>query len=342
MDLSIIVVNWNTRELLAQCLKSLERCQLSISGQGNSLTTDNPSPITDHCALTAEIFVVDNASSDGSAAMVRKCFPQVRLIENCENVGFARANNQAVRESSGRYVLLLNSDSTVEPNSLANMAAFMDAHPETGILGGNILNADGTSQFCYGRFPSLLSETAFAWGLDTHFPLSMRFKPCFAKREFIETDWVVGAALMVRRELLDRVGLLDESYFMYSEEIDLAYRARCDGWRTYVLRDARIVHLRQQSSKQAAAAMKAQLFRSKVLYFQKHHGRTAASLLQSVFASSILAKWWVYRLQRKSGLSQMWSETFKHFVGNSEKEFAKAKSIGGLDYRREIRESGCR
>ncbi len=296
MDLSIIIVSWNTRALLAQCLASIYA---------------NPP------AGEFEVWVVDNASSDGSATMVQKRLPQVKLIENPENVGFARANNQAIRKSSGQHVLLLNSDTMVRPNALTNMVAFIAAHPEAGIVGANILNADGTPQSCYGSLPSLLSEAALAWGLDTLYPfLSMFITHLGVEREFVETDWVVGAALMVRQEVLDRVGLLDESYFMYSEEIDLAHRVRRAGWKTYALRDVCIVHLGQQSSKQAPAAMKAQLFRSKVLYFEKYHGRIVAFLLRVVFESSIVAKCWVYRLQGKNGLSQMWSETRKYFASS--------------------------
>lgn len=298
MDLSIIVVSWNTRQLLAQCL--------------TSIYANAPD-----CEF--ETWVVDNASSDDTAAMVRSQFPQVNLLENRENLGFARANNQAIHESTGRYVLLLNSDTIVRPGALQTMHAFMLEHPEAGIVGAFILNADGTPQVCSGKFPTLISEAASSWGLDSRFPFGRRSAHSLnSSAGWFETDWVLGAALMVRREVIDRIGGLDEQYFMYSEEVDLAYRAKKHGWRTYVLTTAQIIHLGQQSSRQVPAAMKAQLFRSKVLYFQKHHGRFAASLLQLVFASSMLAKCWVYRGQRKSGLSQMWSSTWKYFkVTNS-------------------------
>jgi N-acetylglucosaminyl-diphospho-decaprenol L-rhamnosyltransferase len=297
MDLSIIIVSWNTRDLLVDCLQSIYA---------------HP-PLCEF-----EVWVVDNASSDGSEAAIRDCFRGVELIENQANTGFAHANNQAIRRSSGQYVLLLNSDTIVGPDALNVMVKSMEAHPDAGIVGGSILNADGSPQFSYGRFPSLLSETASAWGIDNRCPISMKHsKQRRPDREVMETDWVMGAAMMVRREVLDRVGLLDESYFMYSEEIDLAYRARRGEWKIYVLRDARIVHLGQQSSKQAPAAMKAQLFRSKVLYFQKHHGRLPASILQLVFQGSMLARCLMYRLRGKTILSQMWSATWKCFSSPS-------------------------
>lgn len=321
MDLSISIISLNTRDLLAQCLESV------IS----SLTTDHRTLATDDRAaspwgwrsrsipvgLTTEIFVVDNASADGSAAMVRERFPQVHLIENCENVGFARANNQAIRASGGRNILLLNSDTLAQPDALARMVTFMDAHPEAGIIGAYILNTDGSPQYCFGKFPTLVSEIAFAWGLDAHFPFSLHFAPPLGfKDDFVVTDWVVGAALMVRREVFEQVGLLDESYFMYSEEIDLAYRVKQAGWRSFVLRAAHVVHLGQQSSKQMPGRMKAQLFRSKVLYFQKHHGRVTATLLRWIFDTTILIKCTVYRLTDRAR-AELWSDTWDHFVGKN-------------------------
>lgn len=315
MDLSIIVVNWNTRDLLAQCLSSVFSSQSTSGEQDQTATGDNVGLQAGDRPRSTEVFVVDNASSDGSAEMVRKRFPQVRLIENRENMGFARANNQAIRESSGRFVLLLNSDTIVQPGALSWMVAFMETHGEAGIVGGNILNADGTRQYCFARFPTLLSEIALALGLDTHFPFSTWFGPRLdIDDESISADWVGGAALMVRRQALDRAGLLDESYFMYSEEVDLAYRIRCAGWKTCVLRDARIIHLGQQSSRRAPAAMKVQLFRSKVLYFTKHHGSGEAAVLDFVFAVSIIVKCFLYRLQRRDDLAGLWLETWKHFV----------------------------
>jgi GT2 family glycosyltransferase len=308
MDLSIIIVSWNTRELLAQCLESIYTYP----------------PLGEF-----EVWVVDNASSHGSAAMVRERFPQVHLIENCENVGFARANNQAIRASTGRYVLLLNSDTIAQPNALARMVAFMGAHPEAGIVGAYILNPDGSPQYCFGKFPTLISESAFAWGLNTHSPFSARFAPRLGFRDdFVATDWVVGAALMVRREVLERVGLLDESYFMYSEEIDLAYRVKQAGWQIFVLGAARVVHVGQQSSKQMPGRMKAQLYHSKVLYFQKHHGQAAASLLRWVFGTNILIKCWVYRLTDRT-LAALWSETWGYFVGKKNAPPSGQRSANG-------------
>ena len=294
MDLSIIIISWNTRGLLKQCLDSV---------------LVNP-PLGEY-----EIFVVDNASSDGSVAMVRECFPEVHLIENRENVGFARANNQAIRASSGEYILLLNSDTIIQPGALQNMLAFMTMHSQPGIVGGYILNPDRTPQVCSGHFPTLVSEAVSSWGLDSRLPFSVWFTPhSDSSAEWVETDWVLGAALMTRREVLDQVGGLDEEYFMYSEEIDLAYRVKNKGWRNYVLQTAPIIHLGHQSTDQAPARMKAELFRSKIRYFQKHKGAISALLLGFIFASSILAKRWFYWLTGSRAQSELWAKTWCQFA----------------------------
>lgn len=295
MDLLVIVVNWNTRDLLAQCLESVYA---------------NP-PDCDY-----EVLVVDNGSTDGSPAVIRERFPNVRLIGNSANVGFARANNQGIRASSGRSVLLLNSDTIVQSGALAQMVACMDSNPQAGLLGANILNPDGTPQRCYGKFPSVVSEAAYAWGLENRFPFKYRFGGTGTIRdEFVETDWVLGAAMLVRRQVLDQVGLLDESYFMYSEEIDLAYRIKKAGWKVCVLRDAEIIHLGGQSTKQVPAEMKAQLFRSKVKYFRKHHGEIPAGIVKRIFLSSVFARKWIYRIVGQRQKSMLWADSMRHFAG---------------------------
>ena len=310
-DLSVIIVSWNTRDLLAQCLESVVRQQSpDLRQQSNSA-----GHLSVVCTLSSDVWVVDNASSDGSAAMVRERFPQVRLIENRENVGFARANNQGIRASTGRYVLLLNSDTIVEPDALTRMVEFMDAHPDAGIVGAYIRNPDRSPQYCFGRFPTITSETVFAFGLDLHRPFSARFAPQVGfEEDFIETDWVLGAGLMVRRQALDRVGLFDEDYFMYSEEVDLAYRVKKAGWKVFVLRDARIVHYGGQSAQQMAARMKAELFKSKVKFFRKHYGGVNAALLQGVLLASVLVKQLAYLIMGRGAKSALWAATRRYLA----------------------------
>lgn len=293
MDLSIIIVSWNTHDLLAQCIESIYA-------------------YPPDCEF--EVWVVDNASTDGSATMVRERFPQVRLIENRENVGFARANNQAIRESAGKYILLLNSDTIVQLGALQNMVAFMEGHSEAGIVGAYLLNLDGTPQPCFGNFPTILSETVFAWGLDSRLPFSLWSRSWSPFEKYRETDWVQGAALMIRRDVVSQAGGMDESYFMYSEEIDLAYRAKQTGWRIYVLRTAPVIHLGQQSTAQIPVRMKVELFRSKGRYFKKHRGAASAWLLRFVFASSILARRVFYGLTGNQSQRELWTQAWQQFV----------------------------
>ncbi|MBN1259951.1 MAG: glycosyltransferase family 2 protein, partial [Anaerolineae bacterium] len=205
-DLSVIVVNWNTCELLAGCLKSLED------------DFRNPQD------LNIRIIVVDNASTDGSAEMVRARFPWVQLIENVENVGFARANNQAIRITTTPYVLLLNSDTRVHEGAFRTLVAFMETHPETGAAGPYLYNADGSLQpSCH---PILTPGREF-WRLsfaDRLLPLATYPMHRWNSDTPRKVEVIKGACLLLRRDALDQVGVLDEGFFMYSEEMDLCHR----------------------------------------------------------------------------------------------------------------------
>ena len=280
--LSVIIVNWNTRDLLARCLDS-------VISDHSPITSREPL-VTDHCSLITETIVVDNASTDGSARMVRERFPQVHLIENRENVGFARANNQAIRQSGGRYVLLLNPDTEVRPGALETLVRFMDAHPEAGAAGARLLNPDGTLQESCHPFPTLGREF---WRLF-HLDALWRFARYDMARWDLETprevDSVQGACVILRREALDQVGLLDEDYFMYTEEVDLCHRLRQGGWRIYWVPQAVVVHYGGQSTRQMPAEMFLRLYESKLLYFRKRRGPTAARLYKLILLAASLAR----------------------------------------------------
>jgi GT2 family glycosyltransferase len=250
MKTSIIIINWNTRDLLACCLTSI---------------MDN------HLHENIEIFVVDNDSTDGSAGMVAQCYPQVRLIENRENVGFARANNQAIRQSSGRYVLLLNPDTEVRSGALDALVDFMDEHTEVGVAGARLFNPDGSLQYSCSPQIVLWREfiRLFHLGLvrqDGYYSMGD-----WDIRTPRKVDTVLGACMILRREVLDQVGLLDEDYFMYTEEVDLCYRIRKAGWKIYWVPQAQIVHFGGQSTKQVATEMFLKLYESKILFFRKHY-----------------------------------------------------------------------
>jgi hypothetical protein len=261
MDLSVIIVSWNTCQVLRECLESVQRQRSSAS---------------------IDVWVVDNASKDGSAEMVRETFPAVHLIENSENVGFARANNVAVAASSGRYVLLLNSDTVVLPGAFDALIDFLDAHPEAGAAGAHTLNPDGSLQVSTYPSPTLARELWFLLHLDRLRPYGAYDMAQWSSDQPRAVDAVLGACLIVRQATLDQVGALDPAYFMYSEEIDLCYRIRRAGWRIYWVPQAKIVHYGGQSTRQVAASMFIQLYRSKVLFFRKNQGRWAAVVYKLV------------------------------------------------------------
>lgn len=281
VQLSIIVVSWNTRDLLAQCLAALA---------GWPTVDRGARPSSASSSLPFEVLVVDNASADASARMVRERFPRVRLIENRDNVGFARANNQAIRQSRGRYVVLLNPDTVVQPGALETLVRFMDACPRAGAAGPRLLNPDGTLQpACYPA-PTLSRELWRLCHLDALRPYARYAVTGWHPDRPREVDVVQGTCLILRREALDQVGLLDEDYFMYSEEVDLCHRLRRHGWRVYWVPGAAVVHHGGQSTRQTAAAMFLRLYQGKILYFRKHRGERAARCYKLILLVTALAR----------------------------------------------------
>jgi N-acetylglucosaminyl-diphospho-decaprenol L-rhamnosyltransferase len=269
--LSIIIINWNTRQLLYDCLESV---------YGN---------VRD---FRFEIYVVDNGSTDGSSKMVLEKFPRVQLIQNQENFGFARANNQAIQLSKGRYILLLNSDTLITTNAIDQMINFADNHFQAGIIGACLVYPDGQLQKSYGRLPSLLSETTSLAGLD-----KLRLKLYKAKQSSkpIETEFVSGACMMIRKSILQQVGLLDEGFFFFSEEIDLCYRARKVGWRIFYLPSAVVMHIEGGSTGLNAERM-LNLYRGKLRYFRKHYGSSMKNKLLITMFIITKIKVWKYSL----------------------------------------------
>ncbi len=269
-DLSVVIVNWNVRDLLRACLRSLE-------GAG--------------CAV--EIIVVDNGSSDGSVEMVRAEFPHVHLIPNAENRGFTVANNQGIEVASGRYVLLLNPDTEVVGDALTTMVEFADANPDVGVVGPQLLNPDGSVQSSRRRFPTLATGFFESTWLQPYTPRRVLTRYYVLDRpddRMQDVDWVTGAALMARREAIEEVGLLDEGFFMYSEELDWCRRFRAAGWRVVYLPAARIVHHEGKSSEQAIPARHIHFQTSKVRYFRKYHGPLAAETLRWFILGNYLAQ----------------------------------------------------
>jgi N-acetylglucosaminyl-diphospho-decaprenol L-rhamnosyltransferase len=279
MDVSVIIVNWNTRDLLGQCLQSVY-----------DTTSD----------LDFEVMVVDNASTDGSVEMVRRDFPHVRVIANVDNVGFVRANNQAIAHCQGRYVLLLNSDTKVLPGSLDKTVQLMNEHPGAGIIGVRLLNPDGTFQASYTPFPTLWREFLILSSLGRLLirPSFPSFGPRAEKGAQKIEGYMEGAYLMVRREAVGQIGGLDERIFMYAEDVDWCYRFHQAGWEVWYLPQAPIIHYGGQSSKQRRNRMEAELYRSRVCFFRKHYGPTAALCLRILIYAMTLTKTLVHGVLR--------------------------------------------
>ena len=272
IDLSIIIVSWNTRDILAQCLESV-------------LTEIKSLPY-----LTTETLVVDNISTDGSVQMLRENFPWVRLIENQENVGFARANNQAIRQSSGRYVLLLNPDTKVMPGALGLLFEFMETNLQAGVAGARILNPDQTLQISCYPAPNLSREFWRLFYMDKLRPYGSYRMADWPIDQPRGVDVLLGACLFIRREALDQVGLLDENYFIYSEEVDLCYRFQQRGWLLYWVPQSQIIHYGGQSTQQVAAAMFLRLYQGKIIFIRKHHGELAGQLYKLILLFTALCR----------------------------------------------------
>lgn len=268
-DVSVIVVSYNTRALLDACLAAL----LASTG------------------VTLDIFVVDNASPDGSADFVASRFHDVTLIRNGENRGFAAANNLALRHTRGRHLLLLNPDTVVQPDTVATLAAWLDEHPDVAITGPRVLNADGTVQSCGYWYPTLLGEIRQSRSATALARLIGQPRATPDPERACEVDWVDGCCLMIRRAVVDRIGPLDEQYFLYAEELDWCRSTRKAGWRILTCPRAEMIHLGGQSSAQVKASALALLIETRLRYYRKHDGLFVALLVSLVYLLGCLRQW---------------------------------------------------
>jgi N-acetylglucosaminyl-diphospho-decaprenol L-rhamnosyltransferase len=264
-DVGIVIVNWNTRDLLKRCLDSVFA--------------------SEH--VTALVCVVDNASHDHSSEMVAADFPQVQLISNTSNIGYPAANNQGLRllgfvggsaEGAPRYALLLNADTEVPPDALAQVVAFADEHPRAGAVGPKLVRLDGSLDLaCRRSFPTPTISLYRMIGLSRLFPRSRVFGrynlTYLDENETAEVDSVVGAFMLVRREAISAVGLLDESFFMYGEDLDWAYRMKAQGWQILYYPTVIVLHVKRASSRQNPRA-KVEFWRAMEIFYRKHYART--------------------------------------------------------------------
>ncbi|MCX6251177.1 MAG: glycosyltransferase [Bacteroidetes bacterium] len=260
MKLSVVIVNYNVKYFLEQCLHSvIKACN----------------------GLEAEIFVVDNNSVDGSIKMIREKFPEIHLIENKDNKGFSKANNQAIRKSKGEYILLLNPDTLVEDDTLRKSIQYMDEHPDTGGLGVKML--DGKGKFLPESkrglpYPSVAFYKIF--GLATLFPKSRIFGKYHLsyldKDKIHEVDILSGAFMLLRKKVLDKIGLLDEEFFMYGEDIDLSYRITQAGYKNIYFPDTRIIHYKGESTKKSSINYVFMFYNAMMIFAKKHFSRKNA------------------------------------------------------------------
>lgn len=271
-NLSVIIISWNTRDELRSCLASVL----------NAVST------------TAEVILVDNASSDGTVPMVRSEFPSVKLIENKKNLGFARGCNQGITISKGRYVLLLNPDSIVQAGNEAAIVKFGNENPDIGIFGLKVLNPDGSIQYSCRRFPTLRAGIFRYSFLGHRFPNNPYTNDYLLARwdhnEVKDVDWVSGAALVMRRELIDDIGMLDERFFMYCEDVDLGYRAKQAGWRVVYFPLVEVVHNRGQSSNKNPNRMIVEHHISMYKYYKKHYAIHSSIFVRPAIILGLIAR----------------------------------------------------
>ena len=300
IDISIIIVSYNTRDLLRECLSSI----YDTIGH-----------------LDIEVIVVDNNSSDGSAEMVKGLFPEVILLQNEVNIGFAPANNQGIEIAKGRHILLLNPDTEVMENSIKSMYDFLEKRPDVGIVGCSIFNSNGLQYLSAGRFPNffrIFTQSIFIDKLFTYLPKLKNYTINISDLNKVqEVDWATGACLMIRKKVFDDVGTLDGKYFLYFEEVDLCYRAKKAGWKIYFNPDAKIIHHLAQSTKQNFKKTIFEFYRSNYYYFYKNHSDSALFLLRAIISLGIILRYITWTLvksflkdKRKESLERLLA--YKH------------------------------
>lgn len=274
-DVSIIIVNWNTRDILRDCLNSVYK-----QTQG----------------IAFEMIVVDNASSDGSATMVKREFPEAVLIENSQNRGFAAANNQGIKIAKGRYVLLLNPDTIVLDGAIQKTVAYADNHSDIGVLGCQVwLNENEIQKTCFS-FPSISGLLVQKLGLFHMFPKSRIFGWIdyywWDRTTLMDVDVVSGMFMLVRTSAIEQVGMMDEDYFVYAEETDWCWRFQQAGWRCVFTPSARIIHLDggSKSTEQISVKMYVQQQKSLLIYFIKQRGRFSWMIAKAIYIISMMSR----------------------------------------------------
>lgn len=280
MKISIIILSWNTKSLLRDCLKSLK-------GDG-------------------EIIVVDNNSSDGSVQMVQTEFPKVKLILNKKNLGYGAANNQGIKMAKGDYLLLLNSDTVVKDEAPLKMAEFLAQNPQAGVVGCCLLNKDGSLQPSAGPFPSL--GVSFVMLFLEHWWKNLA-RTSFAKTT--EVDWVMGAALMFRREVIKKAGLMDEGIFMYMDEVEWCFRIKKAGFKVFFYPGAKIIHLFGGSSKTGRETPILNIYKGLIYLYQKHYSPTQLKILKFMLKLKAGTAWLLGKITGNTYLIKTYVQAFQ-------------------------------
>jgi GT2 family glycosyltransferase len=257
LSLSIVIVSFNARDFLRRCLETV---------------------LPEARSVSADVIVVDNHSRDGSADMVWKDFPEVHLIANTMNLGYSAANNQGLRMSRADFAVLLNPDTEVRPGCFKALLDFMEAHPDVGACAPQLLNTDGSIQFSCRRFPGHHTALFSRFAVLTRLFPNNRYSTAYLMTDEghdqeRETDWLSGAAILVRRSALNQVGLFDERFFMYCEDVDFCYRLRQAGWRVCYVPRGQIVHHIGASSEKTPLRACWEHHRSMYLFYKKHYSR---------------------------------------------------------------------
>ena len=300
-DVSIVIVNWNTAELLHNCIWSIYKNTSSIN---------------------FEVIVIDNGSIDNSIEMVRLRFADVKIITNIENKGFAAGNNQGVAAAKGRYVLLLNSDTIVLPGSIEKTVVFADSNRQAAVVGCRVLNADKTTQRSCFMFPSILNMFLSSTYLYKLFPRNRLFAReamgWWDWGDIREVDAVTGCFMLVRAEAIERVGLLDERFFMYAEEADWCYRFKQAGWKVMFTPDCEIIHLGGQSSRKIRGEMLIELRLSILKFIDKHYGwakHKLACVLTILFFLVRLPVWLIAGVFKSESAKQQAEVRIRAYTG---------------------------
>lgn len=292
-ELSVVIPSWNTKEYLSACLAHLA-------------AADKPS---------CEVIVVENGSQDGSREYLEREHPEVHLLANAKNEGFARGSNQGMRVARGRYVLLLNTDTEVAPDAVMRLVRFLEEHPGYGAVAPRLVHRDGTTQRTVQEFPTLKTALFFSTPLERWFPHSRELERYFMRawdqESSRDVDQPPAAVLLLRKSVLDQVGLFDEELWLFYNDVDLARRIRAAGWKTHYLAEARVLHHVGGSTRKFADFV-ATWQRDRLRYYRKHHGRLGAWWLKGCVTFTFV-DWVVTQLVRRlrgrpaEPLGRMWS-----------------------------------